>query len=242
MARTKDIEKLVEAHRAALLDISERSLQLEAFEAAERSWTAENLLFRAAVEWEVLSSAWLVAGANNNSAAVRRHITDKITESVHKAYPSLVGTPHLDLRVSIGKQLSVSMIEEIFAADGRNRGFWEERHLREWKRLLPVKLLKTASNLNGNDWMVLAVVGSSRHVIAHRSVKSEQRLNVALRACSHSQSSNIRHLAPGNRAINSRSLGTFLQATPRGSRSSRLQVVLQSLDKIAAKLIPSPNS
>ena len=198
-------------------------------------------MFRAAVEWEVLSSSWLVAGVNNNSAVVRRYLTDTITEIVQKEYPSLVGTPHLDLRVNIGRQLSMPMIEEIFARGGKNRGIWEKGHLRDWNRLLPARLLRTTSNFNGNDWMVLAVVNSSRNVVAHRSPKSEQNLNAALRACVHSQSSGIRLLAPGNRAINTRSLGTFLQATPRGARNSRLQVVLQSLDKIAAKLIPPSN-
>ena len=238
MARTKNLTKLVEDSRAALQDLSQQADTVEDHAPHVQPWLAGSILFSVAVEWETLSSSWMIAALNNNPAGLRRHVNSRITQAVSMAFPALAASPHLEVRLHESQSFSVELVTAMFDADGRNRGFWSLQHTKAQSDLLPEAARQALGSMNRNDWRVLEVLRSSRNVLAHRSAAATRELNSALRHCAHSDSSNLRRLSPSARSVNAATLGIFLKARPRGAKGSRLQILLNSVDRAMVRLIP----
>lgn len=238
MARTKDISLLVTKHRDALARLIARANELPVGESRERSWLAEAIAFQSAVEWEVLSASWLKASMNRNNPALREFVERKVSEALRKQFPVFADSPHLNVVVAPMKHFNMPMIEMLMDPDGKNKGFWQYEHLVDRKKLIPASFWRHVASLGDDDWRVLSVSQAGRNVIAHRSVSAARELNIALRDCSKSRSSKLRKLVPGSRPINAENLGAFLQATPSGSKVTRLRIVLDGLDRVMRAMDP----
>ncbi len=238
MAKTRDISKLVQGHRAELSILSIRVSDLRQLDQSERAWAAENLLFRAAVEWEVLSSQWLLASLNKNNKVLRSHVTKEVLAAIRKRFPTLLDSEGISVRFEHANHFNLALVASLMDPQGRNEGFWQSEHLKTNRHLIPKSLLDRITSFNENDWRTLAVVQHGRNVIAHRSDQSIRRMNEALRDCGHSNSAKLRRLVPGTRSINAGNWGNFLQAVPSGSKWSRLQIVIDSLDRVVSRLDP----
>lgn len=196
----------------------------------DQSFLAENIVLTAATFWEGFVNDLFVAYINRDSTQFATHLQNAFDDN-RTAKQKLIASQFV--RVTFPTHLSVSMITSLLDNNGNNVTFSSYDAMKKGaKRYLAAS---NAANINGltslqgatiNLWIAL------RNHIAHRSERSLRAMNDALL-------DPALHGSPLQRGAGTRRVhhvGAYLKATGAPNTSPRVEIILTSMQTIAAAL------
>lgn len=186
----------------------------------------ENTLLSVAVLWEGFLSDLIVAYINRNSSRFAHHLKDALaTDQTPKQALIL---KHFST-VNVPFHLNKDMIIELLDSQGNNITFSTYSALADksssW---LTSQDAEKISKLPGSDQAIMDTLIAIRNHIAHRSERSYKTMNTAL-------SKGALHATGLKRGVkNIKHVGVYLKSRPVGMQTPRINIFLDSLNRIAA--------
>lgn len=195
---------------------------------SDQSTLSEHMLMAAAVSWEGFVSDMFIAYMNRNPSQLKIHLQKSFDEQLRnsgkpKALYDRFG------KITFPTHLSKADVQSLANPAGNNITYSNYALLKEGAvRLLSPEHAEKFTKVTSRSSATVDAMISIRNHIAHRSERSGQAMNHALNAAAL-------HSTGLKRGVNKpANVGAWLKAKAKRKAESRLEIVLTTLDSIAA--------